>query len=144
MPDGKGIGPRIDVVVPTRNRAGLAVGAVRNALQQTGVDVRVIVVVDGTEDETAHVVRDLEDDRVSVLEHEGQSGLSAARNDGIAHGDSPWIAFLDDDDRWAPDKLHSQVVALAENPSAAWVVTGCVRTDGELRPQTTWDIAEGG
>ncbi len=134
----------IDVVIPTRNRANLAVAAACNALQQTGVDVRVIVVVDGTEDDTAHAVHRIGDDRVSVVEHPTRRGLAASRNDGIAHGSAPWIAFLDDDDRWAPDKLHAQVAALAKEPPAAWAVTGCVRTDGELRPLTTWGIAEGG
>jgi glycosyltransferase involved in cell wall biosynthesis len=98
-------------------------------LAQRDVDVAVIVVDDGGSDGTPEAIHDLNDNRVTVVRHDRPRGVSAARNSGIAKAVTPWLAFVDDDDLWAPDKLRSQLDALAADASAGWSCTGSVNID---------------
>jgi len=126
--------PAVTVVVPTRNRAGVCSQTLRNVLAQRDVSLEVIVVDEGSTDETPAMLASLaaDDARVQVLRHDPARGLPAARNAGLARAACPWIAFCDDDDLWAPDKLAAQVDA-ATAAGAAWVVTGAVLVDEQLR-----------
>lgn len=106
-------GPEISVVIPTRDRwHRLMQGALPSALAQVGVSHEVIVVDDGSADETARRLASLDDPRLVVLRHERPRGLSAARNTGIEAARGDWLAFLDDDDLWAPNKLRAQLDAI--------------------------------
>jgi len=109
--------PSIAAVIPTRNRPQLLVRAVEAALAQdyTGA-LSVIIVVDQREPDT--VVPDFDDPRVSVIDNSRTPGLSGARNTGITSTDAELVAFCDDDDVWAPDKLSSQVAAMADHPGS--------------------------
>lgn len=133
----------VDVVIPTRNRRDLALGAVSNALTQEGVATRVYLVVDGTEDDTIEAIEKLENPKVEVIVHETSQGPAASRNDGVRKGSAPWVALLDDDDRWAPNKLRRQLEMLEQQRDAIWSATGCVKTDQNMRPFTTWSMAGG-
>jgi glycosyltransferase involved in cell wall biosynthesis len=117
------------VVIPTRDRPEMLVGAVAGALAQRGVEVEVLVVDDGSAVPAVDAVPS--DGRVRVLRHDFPRGVSAARNTGIDHARAPWIAFLDDDDLWAPDKLASQIAA-ADAAGAAWAYAGDVTVDEDL------------
>ena len=117
------------VVIPTRDRPEMLVGAVAGALAQRGVEVEVLVVDDGSAVPAADAVPS--DGRVRVLRHDFPRGVSAARNTGIDHARAPWIAFLDDDDLWAPNKLASQIAA-ADAAGAAWAYAGDVTVDEDL------------
>jgi glycosyltransferase involved in cell wall biosynthesis len=122
----------VTVVVPTRNRASMLGQALRSVAAQREVDLEAVVVDDGSTDATAALVSGMEDRRVRLIRHERPQGVSAARNRGIAEARGPWVAFLDDDDLWAPGKLASQLAA-AKRDGRAWAVTGAVSVDDRLR-----------
>jgi glycosyltransferase involved in cell wall biosynthesis len=115
----------VTVVVPTRNRSRLLASTLRSVLRQRSVDVRVVVVDDASTDDTHAAVARLADGRVRLVRHDHALGVSAARNDGIAQADTEWVAFLDDDDLWAPDKLARQL-ACASDTTRDWVYAGSV------------------
>jgi hypothetical protein len=123
--------PLVSVVVPTHNRVALLKRTLRSILGQNISDVEVIVVDDGSVDDIAAVVGDL-DPRIQVLRNRQPAGVSAARNRGIAAAQGEWIAFCDDDDLWAPDKLARQLGA-AERAGTHWVYGGDVNVDDSLR-----------
>ena len=82
-----------------------------SALGQEGVDHEVVVVDDGSRDETAARLADLPDRRMRVVSNERARGVAASRNRALAEARGEWVAFLDDDDLWAPLKLRSQLAA---------------------------------
>jgi glycosyltransferase involved in cell wall biosynthesis len=102
----------IAVVIPTRDRLPLLRVVLGCVLAQNDVDVHLVVVDDGSVDATPHELRALDDDRISVVRHDRPKGVSAARNAGFAQVDAPWVAFLDDDDVWAPDYLAAMLGAV--------------------------------
>ena len=127
--------PDVSVVIPTHNRQRLLRQALRSVVAQRGVDLEVVVVDDGSADGTAEVVAGLPDGRVRLVRHRRPLGVSAARNRGIAEVRGSWVAFLDDDDLWAPNKLASQLAA-ARRERRAWAVAGAVSVDDRLRVLT--------
>jgi hypothetical protein len=120
----------VSVVIPTRDRMPLLRTALRSVLAQDGVTSEVIVVDDGSADAVAPHCHDL-NGRVAVHRHAEPSGVSAARNTGIAAAKGRWIAFLDDDDAWSPTKLAKQVSA-ASASDRNWVYAGYVDVDAGL------------
>jgi glycosyltransferase involved in cell wall biosynthesis len=122
----------VTVVIPTRDRPDLLALTLQTVLWQESVQTEILVVDDGEEPGTAEVVRQVGDSRVRVLRNSDPHGVSGARNMGIAASRGDWIAFLDDDDLWAPRKLAAQL-AMAETSGAAWVYAGDVTVDEELR-----------
>src|ERR1044072_2596739 len=126
------LNPNVSVVIPTRNRCALLARALATVLGQRGVEVEVFVVDEGSSDGTADFVRGLGDPRVTLVRHATPHGVAAARNVGIERARAPWIAFLDDDDFWAPEKLVSQLAA-AGRIGADWAVAGAVIVDAEVR-----------
>ena len=115
-------GPDVTVVIPTRDRWDLLRTTLRSVLEQRDVDLEVVIVDDGSS-RSPSSVPDLDDPRVRVVRHDRSRGVAAARNAGIAKAAGTWIAFLDDDDVWAPDKLDAQLGA-AEAADAAFAYTG--------------------
>jgi glycosyltransferase involved in cell wall biosynthesis len=104
----------------------------RTGLWQRDVELEIVVVDDGSTDDTSAYVRSLDDPRIRVVRHEASRGVSTARNRGIDEARGEWIAFLDDDDLWAPDKLALQLLAADEDP-ATWVYAGAVKVDAMQR-----------
>jgi glycosyltransferase involved in cell wall biosynthesis len=139
--------PHLTVVIPTHNRSALLAQTLRSALNQRAVDLQVVVVDDGSSDDTPDVVARLQDRRVTLIRNERPQGVSAARNCGIAAASGEWIAFLDDDDLWAPDKLMSQLVA-ARRDARSWACSGSVTVTQSLEilagapPPTAESIVE--
>jgi len=121
--------PHVTAVMPTHDRARTFGATLRSLLAQHDVDLEVVVVDDGSTDDTPAVLSRVDDQRVRVVRREEAGGPSAARNAGIEAARAPWIAFCDDDDRWAPDKLAAQLAALDATPGAAWACTGSVLVD---------------
>jgi glycosyltransferase involved in cell wall biosynthesis len=124
--------PDVTVVVPTHNRSQLLRQTLATVLGQRDVSLEVVVVDDGSADDTALVVEALQDDRVRLLRHEAPLGVSRARNHGAAQARGEWIAFCDDDDLWAPDKLRSQLEAV-RSVGRSWVYAGAVKVNRGLR-----------
>jgi glycosyltransferase involved in cell wall biosynthesis len=103
----------VSVVIPTRNRRVVLERTLETALAQTDVVIEVVVVDDGSDDDTAAFLGAHDDPRVRLVHHEWPRGVAAARNSGIREATGRWIAFLDDDDLWAPHKLRAQLDAAA-------------------------------
>lgn len=116
---------QVSVIVPTRNRRELLPITLCSALRQRGVDLEILIIDDGSDDDTAAVSDALADDRLRVIRLDKPSGVSAARNHGVAAARGEWLAFLDDDDLWAPDKLVRQLAAVHES-GRDWAYTGGV------------------
>jgi len=126
--------PQVSVVIPVFARHDQVLTAVRSALSQTDVELEVVVVDDGS---TPPIdLSTIEDRRLRLLRHEENLGPAVARNTGLAAARGSYIAFLDSDDTWLPEKLSAQLLAAATGTSFAVVTTGwynqyngTVRTD---------------
>ncbi|MDH3712370.1 MAG: glycosyltransferase [Gammaproteobacteria bacterium] len=106
---------KVSVVIPTCNRAHTLARALDSVLVQTQPAAEIIVVDDGSEDETNELLQRAYP-QVTTL-RQSNRGVSHARNRGIRAACHDWIAFLDSDDCWLPDKLATQVQALREAPA---------------------------
>lgn len=124
--------PAVSVVLPTRDRRQRLQIALRSALGQRQVELEVIVVDDGSTDGTDELVAAVDDPRLRLIRNQSSEGVSAARNKGVANARGEWLAFLDDDDLWAPDKLRHQLVAL-EATGRGWAYGGDVIMDPQHR-----------
>jgi len=107
--------PKVSVVIPTKDRPQLVRRAVLSVLSQTVVDIEVIVVIDGPDKRTREVLSDLGDRRLRWFELSESVGAGEARNCGVRQARTDWIALLDDDDEWLPEKLMHQLRAIAES-----------------------------
>jgi glycosyltransferase involved in cell wall biosynthesis len=107
----------VSVIIPTFNRAEKVARAISSVFGQTFNDYELIVVDDGSEDETDEALSQF-DSRITMIRHPVNMGVSAARNTGIKASQSRLIAFLDSDDYWLPEKLETQVQFFKENPEA--------------------------
>lgn len=122
------------MIVPTRNRRPILERAIRSALAQNDVVLEVIVVDDGSSDDTPEWLREAASDpRVRSLRNETALGPAAARNAGLATARGRWSAFLDDDDFWAPGKLRAQLDAAAME-DAGFVYSPTIVVDEKLVP----------
>ncbi len=99
----------VSVVIPTKGRPNLVPRAVKSALAQTLTQLEVIVVLDGDDPETVAVLESLTDIRVRIIPLSNPVGGAEARNIGVQSSHADWIAFLDDDDEWLPNKLERQI-----------------------------------
>jgi hypothetical protein len=108
--------PQISVIIPTFNRAWTLDRAVDSVLAQTCAPKEIIVVDDGSTDQTLALLAAY-GDRVQVLSQPNR-GVSSARNLGIAHSTGDYIALLDSDDRWEPEKLACQSAFFQAHPGA--------------------------
>jgi len=105
----KTLSPTITVIMPTYNRASLISRALKSVVNQTLNDLEVIVVDDASTDNTNNVVKNFSDTRVKYIRHSENKGGPSARNTGIEIAKGEFIAFLDDDDEWTPEKLEKQL-----------------------------------
>lgn len=117
--------PETTVVIPTYNRADVLQRAMDSVLDQTVRDFELVVVDDGSTDDTQTVVESYDDDRVRYVAHETNRGANVARNTGIEVAEGTYVAFLDSDDEWHPRKLEAQLERLR---SSEWVGAYCDTT----------------
>lgn len=103
----------ISVVIPSYNRESTIIRAVNSVLCQTYSDIEVIVVDDGSTDQTREVLSDISDERFRYV-YQKNAGACAARNNGIEHAKGEYIAFQDSDDAWRPEKLIKQLEAMRQ------------------------------
>jgi len=106
--------PKISVIIPTFNRKELLKLAISSILEQTMKDFELIVVDDGSTDQTQRLVESFGKDIRYIYQE--NKGVSSARNRGIREARGEYLAFLDSDDRWVKDKLKIQIQALEERP----------------------------
>jgi glycosyltransferase involved in cell wall biosynthesis len=125
------IAPLVSVIIPVYNRAEEVRVALRSALVQTLEDIEVIVVDDGSTDDLHDVLSEIPDKRLHVLKHATQHNAAAARNTGVKAARGRYVAFLDSDDEWLPEKLQRQVAALSTaSPREKMCVTACLLNRG--------------
>jgi glycosyltransferase involved in cell wall biosynthesis len=138
----------VSVIIPTFNRAMKTARAVASVLYQTFTDYEIIVVDDGSQDNTEAVMRQFEG-RIRYVVIPSNQGVSAARNRGIKESQAPWIAFLDSDDYWLPRKLEMQVAFFEERPEAVicqtqeiWIRNGRYANPKKRHRKPSGDIFE--
>ncbi|MEI6502137.1 MAG: glycosyltransferase family 2 protein [Armatimonadota bacterium] len=117
--------PSVSVIVPAYNAAGTLTAVLEAVYAQTFPILEVIVVDDGSQDDTAALLRE----RFPQVKYvrQAQQGVSAARNRGAAEARGDYLAFLDADDVWHPDKLARQVAALQQTPDLDLLLTRAIR-----------------
>jgi glycosyltransferase involved in cell wall biosynthesis len=114
--------PKISVVIPTYNRAHFIKKAMNSVLEQTYQDFEIVIVDDGSKDNTEEVVQSIKDERIRYIRHEKNKGEAGARNTGIENSKGEYIAFLDTDVTWSKDKLEKQFNILETSPADVGVV----------------------
>ena len=118
----------VSVVIPTRNRRDRLERAIKSAESQTWPSIEIIVVDDASSDGTQLFLQQLvsADARVQVVRNEVPRGGGGARNQGVAAARGTYVAFLDDDDIWLPEKLAEQVKLMRKTPGASAVSCGFI------------------
>ena len=126
--------PKVSVIIPTYNRAHLIGRAIKSVINQTYQDFEIIVVDDGSTDNTEEIVKSFNDPRIRYIRHEKNKGEAAARNTGIEAAKGKYIAFQDSDDEWFPEKLEKQMKIFEGASSRLGIVyTSMYRIDKEGR-----------
>ncbi|MEM7332460.1 MAG: glycosyltransferase [Chloroflexota bacterium] len=125
----------ISVIIPTYNRAQLTATAVQSVLDQTFEDFELIVIDDGSTDNTEETMASFTDPRLVYIKQEN-GGVAAACNTGLAKAKGKWISFLDSDDQYLPRKFEIQLAAVADEPEAG-VVYGRYYGTTTLREEKT-------
>jgi glycosyltransferase involved in cell wall biosynthesis len=114
--------PLVSVIVPAHNRADQLPRALASVAAQTMPSFECLVVDDGSDDGTADVASRFRDMRFRVIRREVRGGGSAARNTGVKAAKGRWLAFLDSDDEWHPEKLHRQMMVAVQSPGRLGIV----------------------
>src|SRR6185295_11882921 len=123
----------VSIVVPTYNRAKLLARALGSALRQTHRELEVVVVDDGSTDETAAVLGAIDDPRLRVVRHAVNRGVTAARNTGLDHARGEWIGMLDSDDELietAVGVLAGKAEALSRTHRLGTLMCNCREVPG--------------
>lgn len=108
--------PKVSVVIPTYNRPDKIFSTIASVVKQTFTDIEIIVVNDSEDNKSVQDVIDKFDDkRIRVLRNKRTKGANGARNTGLENANGKYIAFLDDDDLWYPDKLQKQLIKFNES-----------------------------
>jgi glycosyltransferase involved in cell wall biosynthesis len=122
----------ISVVIPTYNRSSLIGKSIESVFSQDYPNLEVIVVDDGSTDDTQQVIEVLKNPKLRYFRHEQNRGAPAARNTGLHQARGEYIAFLDSDDAWIPGKLSKQMeVMLRSDGDVALVYGGMRKIDDE-------------
>jgi glycosyltransferase involved in cell wall biosynthesis len=111
------MGPLVSCIIPTYNRAHIVGRAIQSVLNQTYKNIEVIVVDDGSQDNTQEVVLSIKDERVRYIRLHRNFGAAFARNIGIANARGEFVAFLDSDDYFLPEKIEKQVELMLKDES---------------------------
>ena len=121
--------PLVTVIIPTYNRAPFVCEAIDSVLSQTFNDYELIVVDDGSTDNTTESLKQYQD-KIKYIFQEN-SGVSSARNAGIKSSNGLWLAFLDSDDEWRPEYLATQMDHASQYPEICMQTTDCKLTKGD-------------
>lgn len=123
--------PIVSVIIPTHNRNGFLQSAIESVLNQTFQSFEIIVVDDASSEDVQGIVQGFHDRRVKYIRHEINKGEAGARNTGLIHSNGEYIAFLDDDDMWFPEKLALQMNVLENSPAnVGGIYSGFIAING--------------
>jgi glycosyltransferase involved in cell wall biosynthesis len=122
--------PKASVIIPTHNRAEFLRSAISSVLKQTCQDFEIIVVDDASDDNTHEVVTSFDGRDIKYIRHEVNKGDAGSRNTGILNSTGRYVAFLDDDDEWLPEKLQMQLDVLGNSlPKVGGMYTGLFKVN---------------
>lgn len=125
----------VSIIMPAYNSAGTIRDSIESIQAQTVTDWELIVIDDASKDDTADILRELAsgDGRIRFFQNEKNSGASYTRNRAIALAEGEWIAFLDSDDLWKPEKLEKQLSLAVEHPNMVicYTASSFINDDGE-------------
>ncbi len=122
--------PFFSIIIPTYNRARFLKNTIQSVLAQTCEDWELVIVDDGSVDDTRQVVASFHDSRIRYVYQENAE-RSAARNNGIRHATGEWICFLDSDDYFLPHHLSSfHEFIINHQPTHSFLVSGCLKEEG--------------
>jgi len=116
--------PKISVIIPTYNKAQYLKEAIESVLNQAYKEIEVIVIDDGSTDDTGEVIKSFDDTRI-IYFFQKNKGPAAARNSGLKKAKGRYVAFLDSDDLWLSGKLKRQMDFIEKNPEIELLGTGC-------------------
>lgn len=123
----------VSVIVPTYNRADLISKTIESILNQTYKNFELIIVDDGSTDNTEEVIRKFKDSRIKYTKTDHSGGIPARpRNIGIKKAKGEYIAFLDSDDMWLPEKLEKQIKVFQASNEIAMLYTRFRTIEGEI------------
>ncbi len=121
--------PVVSVIIPTYNRSNYLKRSIQSVLEQTFTDFEVIVINNFSTDNTLEIIASFADTRIKVYNFKNDGIIAKSRNKGIMHSVGKYIAFLDDDDLWCPDKLELQVKVLNENSDKHIIYSNAIIVD---------------
>ena len=119
--------PKVSVILPVHNRADVLPRAIQSVLDQELSDWELVIVDDGSTDDSIAVARSFDDHRIRIIELDRNRGGNVARNEGIRAASAPLIAFLDSDDRYLPNKLGWTVAEFARRPKLDLLVDSFIK-----------------
>ena len=123
----------VSVIIPTFNRAKFIVETINSVLKQTYTNLEIIIVDDGSIDETGKIVKAIKDQRIKYIYTKNWGGPARPRNIGLGVTKGEYITFLDDDDLWAPNKVESQIKCFQENSNIGLVYTDMIEFNEHKR-----------
>ncbi|HWQ03790.1 MAG TPA: glycosyltransferase [Longilinea sp.] len=124
--------PRVSIIIPSFNRADMIMTAIESVLLQVYPDWEAIIVDDGSDDQTREVAAQVKDTRFRYI-YQANKGLPGARNTGIRASNGEYVAFLDSDDAFLPEKLSLQVPILDAEPQLGLVAGGYIDVDSNMK-----------
>ena len=132
----------VSVVIPTFNRAWIIGEALQSVFAQTFRDFEVLVVDDGSTDDTVSVIESIKDPRLHYIRKDQNAGCGAAYNSGIRAARGEYISFLDSDDLWKPEKLEYEVRFLDNHSEVQAVFSDLEKIDRRIHPFLHEAVAE--
>ena len=115
--------PQVSVIIPTKDRVDYVSQSIQSVLNQTYRNFEIIIVDGSSTTETRDIVENFRDTRIRCFMQRGKKSAASARNQGIRMANGQFVAFLDDDDLWLPQKLEKQIAALSQDDSYSLVYT---------------------
>ena len=123
--------PKVSVIIPNYNYGRYLRKTIDSVLAQSYPNVEVVVVDDGSKDNSLEILREYEGKVLTIEQRNG--GVSSARNSGVKNSDGEFVAFLDADDLWLPEKLEKQIAKFQANPEIGMVHCAMTYIDAEDR-----------
>lgn len=121
--------PAVSVIIPTYNRANYIKKSIQSAISQTIKDIEIIIINNYSTDNTLEVISSFNDQRIKIINFKNDGVIARARNQGMVQSTGKYIAFLDDDDIWCPDKLELQIKYLEAHPEFGAVYSNAIIID---------------
>ena len=114
---------RVSVIIPVYNAGPVIAETIRSVTDQDYSDTEILLIDDGSDDDSRTIIEPFCSDSIKLIGNERKKGAAGARNTGISHASGRYVAFLDADDLWKPDKISKQIAFMKEN-NAAFSFTG--------------------